>query len=132
MKISDKSIVLMFAVRPLWVRLLGDNLPLSADNTYELQCEAVGARPAPSMSWWKGSSQLRNTRELGDCEIKWRTYSLTWRPGIPHIHKLGLIHEVKEGFGNQINLRRNRGLNPGPPPQKSDTFIPKPPGHLNM
>nr|CAD7590777.1 unnamed protein product [Timema genevievae] len=30
--------------------------------------------------------------------------------------------EVKEGFGNQINLCRNRGLNPGPSAQKSDTL----------
>nr|CAD7256849.1 unnamed protein product [Timema shepardi] len=30
--------------------------------------------------------------------------------------------EVKEGSGNQINLCRDRGLNPGPPAQKSDTL----------
>nr|CAD7462108.1 unnamed protein product [Timema tahoe] len=30
--------------------------------------------------------------------------------------------EVKEGFGNQINLGRDRGLNPGPSAQKSDTL----------
>nr|CAD7193676.1 unnamed protein product [Timema douglasi] len=30
--------------------------------------------------------------------------------------------EVKEGFGNQINLCRDRGLNSGPPAQKSDTL----------
>nr|CAD7614903.1 unnamed protein product [Timema genevievae] len=30
--------------------------------------------------------------------------------------------EVKEGFGNQINLYRNRGLNSGPLAQKSDTL----------
>nr|CAD7438396.1 unnamed protein product [Timema bartmani] len=30
--------------------------------------------------------------------------------------------EVKEGFGNQINLCRDRGLNPGPPAQKCDTL----------
>nr|CAD7438595.1 unnamed protein product [Timema bartmani] len=29
---------------------------------------------------------------------------------------------VKEGFGNQINLCRDRGLNPGLPAQKSDTL----------
>nr|CAD7586733.1 unnamed protein product [Timema genevievae] len=29
------------------------------------------------------------------------------------------LDEVKEGFGNQINLCRNRGLSPGPPAQKS-------------
>nr|CAD7197726.1 unnamed protein product [Timema douglasi] len=36
--------------------------------------------------------------------------------------------EVKEGFGNQINLCPDRGLNPGPPAQKSDTLPPRPPG----
>nr|CAD7393202.1 unnamed protein product [Timema cristinae] len=30
--------------------------------------------------------------------------------------------EVKKGFGNQINLYRDRGLNPLPPSQKSDTI----------
>nr|CAD7608014.1 unnamed protein product [Timema genevievae] len=30
--------------------------------------------------------------------------------------------EVKEGFGNQINLCRDLGLNPGTPAQKSDTL----------
>nr|CAD7438267.1 unnamed protein product [Timema bartmani] len=30
--------------------------------------------------------------------------------------------EVKEGFGNQINLCWDRGLNPGPPAQRSDTL----------
>nr|CAD7204883.1 unnamed protein product [Timema douglasi] len=40
-----------------------------------------------------------------------------WTPGIPHIYKFLLIHdlsEVKGGFGNQINLIQDRGLNPGP------------------
>nr|CAD7392095.1 unnamed protein product [Timema cristinae] len=31
---------------------------------------------------------------------------------------------VKEGFGNQVKLCRDRGLNPGPPAQKSDTLPP--------
>nr|CAD7569530.1 unnamed protein product [Timema californicum] len=30
--------------------------------------------------------------------------------------------QVKEGFGNQINLCLDQGLNPGPPAQKSDTL----------
>nr|CAD7395672.1 unnamed protein product [Timema cristinae] len=34
----------------------------------------------------------------------------------------GVVQEVKEGFGNQINLCRDRGLNLGPPAQKCDTL----------
>nr|CAD7442055.1 unnamed protein product [Timema bartmani] len=35
---------------------------------------------------------------------------------------LAQMYKVKEGFGNQINLCRDRGWNPGPPAQKSDTL----------
>nr|CAD7395026.1 unnamed protein product [Timema cristinae] len=54
-------------------------------------------------------------------------------PDIPVIsrpvhHKIDASHylankaEVKEGFGNQIYLCRDRGLSPGPPVQKSDSL----------
>nr|CAD7417514.1 unnamed protein product [Timema poppensis] len=40
--------------------------------------------------------------------------------------------KVKEGFGNQINPCRDRGLNPGPLAQKSDTLPPIPPAYSNV
>nr|CAD7445515.1 unnamed protein product [Timema bartmani] len=40
----------------------------------------------------------------------------------PNFRRLVESAEVKEGFGNQINLCWDQGLNPGPPAQKSDTL----------
>lgn len=70
--------VILCPVDPLWVRLLGENRPMSADQSYEVSCEVVGARPAPIVSWWKGAEPQRNTRESV------RTLGL-------HLNKLHLI-----------------------------------------
>nr|CAD7259039.1 unnamed protein product [Timema shepardi] len=43
------------------------------------------------------------------------------RTSVKH-HVAGTVKQVKEGFGNHIDLCRDRGLNPGPPAQRSDTL----------
>ncbi|XP_039283525.1 uncharacterized protein LOC120351216, partial [Nilaparvata lugens] len=50
-------------VSPLWVRLLGENKPVSAGQRQEVRCESVGARPVPHLVWWKGSQLLPNSTQ---------------------------------------------------------------------
>lgn len=53
----------LYLVRPLTIRLEQDVKYLSTNHSYDLRCEVTGSRPAPFISWWKGSVQLRTTRE---------------------------------------------------------------------
>ncbi|XP_054284356.1 nephrin-like [Macrosteles quadrilineatus] len=59
----SSAVTLDLYLDPMWVRLLGQNRPMSADQTYEVSCEVVGARPAPIITWWKGNQPMRNARE---------------------------------------------------------------------
>lgn len=52
------------AVRPLWVKMQGENKPLSAGISYGLVCEVVGSRPKPIITWWKGSNMMKNSSDL--------------------------------------------------------------------
>lgn len=50
-------------MRPLWVKMQGDNKALSAGKSYGLVCEVVGSRPQPVITWWKGSTLMRNSSD---------------------------------------------------------------------
>ncbi|XP_026465096.1 nephrin-like [Ctenocephalides felis] len=53
-------------LRPLWVKITSPNRPMSAESTYEVTCEIVGARPRPVVTWWKASVPLRNHKEVNE------------------------------------------------------------------
>ncbi|XP_075223837.1 nephrin-like [Lycorma delicatula] len=59
----SSAVSLDLNLRPLWVKLLGENKPLSAEQTHEINCEVVGARPKPFITWLKGNTPLKNTHE---------------------------------------------------------------------
>lgn len=50
------------AVPPLDVRISGENRPLSADATYNISCQVIGARPPPRVIWLKDNQNLRNSK----------------------------------------------------------------------
>jgi hypothetical protein len=51
-------------VRPLTVKILKDLKFMSTKSTYNLKCEVRGSRPAAKISWWLGSQQLTDTKEM--------------------------------------------------------------------
>ncbi|XP_058455408.1 nephrin isoform X3 [Malaya genurostris] len=76
------SVTLDMNLRPLLVRLQGKNRSLSANHTYDLQCEVHGSRPAPIITWWKGSTQMRGHHETTDPEGNLTVSILSFRPTI--------------------------------------------------
>ncbi|KAK2586782.1 hypothetical protein KPH14_011809 [Odynerus spinipes] len=69
-------------LKPLWVRMQGENRPFSAGTTYEIGCEVVGAMPPPKITWSKGSVVLRNARQTVSPDGNTTTGMLTFVPSI--------------------------------------------------
>ncbi|KAG5672457.1 hypothetical protein PVAND_002584 [Polypedilum vanderplanki] len=74
------SVTLDLNLRPLTIRLDQDVKYLSTNHTYDLKCEVTGSRPAPMISWWKGSTQLRTTREWTSSDGNLTRSILTYTP----------------------------------------------------
>ncbi|XP_020281650.1 nephrin-like [Pseudomyrmex gracilis] len=79
----SSSVSLDMKLKPLWVRIRGENRPFSAGKPYEIVCEVVGARPRPRIIWSKGNTILRNAREMTSRDDDNTTTStLTFEPSI--------------------------------------------------
>ncbi|XP_046753588.1 nephrin-like isoform X5 [Diprion similis] len=76
------TVTLNMNLKPLWVRLRGENQPLSAGSTHEIACEVVGARPTPDVIWSKGNIPLKNTRLTVSPDGNTTTSTLTFVPSI--------------------------------------------------
>ncbi|XP_067628687.1 LOW QUALITY PROTEIN: uncharacterized protein side-VIII [Eurosta solidaginis] len=76
------TVTLDLNLRPLIVKLQGVNRPLSADNSYPLSCIVIGSRPAPTITWWKGSTPMKNTHEIANPDGNMTTSILTFTPTI--------------------------------------------------
>lgn len=53
----------IFTVRPLDVRIIPDEQPLTAQRKYELICESTGSRPPAKLTWWKNNHRLEKTKD---------------------------------------------------------------------
>ncbi|XP_035725270.1 nephrin-like isoform X3 [Vespa mandarinia] len=78
----SSSVTLNMNLKPLLVRMQGENRPFSAGTTYEIGCEVVGARPPPKITWSKGSIALRTTRQTVSPDGNTTTSMLTFVPSI--------------------------------------------------
>lgn len=78
----SSAVTLDLNLQPLWVRLVGENRPLSSDQTYQVSCEVVGARPFPLISWWKGSLPLRTTKDSISDDANVTVSTLTFVPTV--------------------------------------------------
>ncbi|XP_037916377.1 nephrin isoform X1 [Hermetia illucens] len=76
------AVTLDLNLRPLMVKLQGEKRPLSADSSYKLNCVVIGSRPAPTITWWKGSTPMRNTRDETTADGNITTSTLTFTPTI--------------------------------------------------
>uniref|UniRef100_A0A8D8M147 Nephrin n=1 Tax=Cacopsylla melanoneura TaxID=428564 RepID=A0A8D8M147_9HEMI len=78
----SSAVTLDMNLKPLWIKLLGENIPFSAEHAHQFRCEVVGARPTPNITWWRGTTQLFSSKYV-ESEDKNKTISiLTYRPSI--------------------------------------------------
>lgn len=72
------------SVRPLDVKLLGTNAPLSAGTIYEMSCQTRGSRPPAVITWYKDGLLLERavTRQILSQDLNSSTSILSFTPQV--------------------------------------------------
>ncbi|KAI5740214.1 hypothetical protein M8J76_001756 [Diaphorina citri] len=121
----SSAVTLDMNLKPLWIKLLDENIPFSAEHAHAFRCEVVGARPSPNITWWRDNTQLFNSKDVESEDRNKTVSTLTYRPSIDdsgknlecRVHsplldkpltdswKLNILHipVVKLDLGKQMN-----------------------------
>ena len=77
---NNNICIILCLVRPVLVRIEGDRKPLSAEKVVEVSCTSAGSRPPATISWWKGSTKMKRTRDKISVDGNVTTSTLTFTP----------------------------------------------------
>ncbi|RWS12880.1 nephrin-like protein, partial [Dinothrombium tinctorium] len=58
--LRSKTITIDMNLKPLQVKIIRPQSPLSSGHRAELECQTFGSKPAAMISWWKGSKRMDN------------------------------------------------------------------------
>ncbi|XP_060860312.1 nephrin-like [Metopolophium dirhodum] len=78
----SSSVSLDMILRPLSIKLVGDNRPLSADSPVNVSCRVTGAKPPPIITWWKDATQMTDAKQITSPDGNITTSVLTFTPAI--------------------------------------------------
>ena len=69
---------LYFSVGPTKVTILNGREPISAGKRYEVNCQTIGARPQPTVTWWMAGKQVRPDQLLAASPLQIACKVLVW------------------------------------------------------
>ncbi|XP_050679554.1 protein turtle homolog A-like [Leptidea sinapis] len=134
----SENITVDMNLYPLWVRIIGGARPLVAGRATELVCQAVGARPHPTISWWKGATRLHTVRDKVSPDGNITSSILTLMPSVEDSGRViscrsvqqNLKHSVKEdGWQMEVQhvpipkLKLGANLDPNSIMEGSDVYL---------
>ncbi|XP_054717206.1 hemicentin-2-like isoform X2 [Uloborus diversus] len=96
----SKYVTVDMNFRPLEVSIEGNRRPLSANSPVELVCRATGSRPPATITWWKGNTKMKRTKERISIDGYVTTSILIFTP-------------TSEDSGKYLSCRAENPLIPG-------------------
>ncbi|KAG4069528.1 hypothetical protein HA402_006894, partial [Bradysia odoriphaga] len=74
------NITIELFLRPLSVEIVFSSQPLSADRGYDIECMAIGSRPASKITWWMGGIELSGHTQTVSADGNISTSTLHFTP----------------------------------------------------